>query len=550
MTIDVKTSGSVWSSVLQPYYKLGVNDWRALKRVMYKNAAGWQEVWPSVIVYIHTGYGYNMNMHACFGYPANAANYIFINDGKIGSNSDAVAALVTGNFPAGSNVTLINNGLISGKGGDSACFTSGSGAVYHARPGGLAFQLSSYVTLQNNGQINGGGGGGGATGDFAGSTRHNASGGGGAGIVVGRGNPAGFGGYPTVNGTETAGGVTPGYGNGGNPGQNGTYATVIVNNDLSKMLFGAAGGMAILYTGYIKAGSVMGVVNGRQIPGLAGSPYIRQTGFAGDGNYGSLLYIDVESGGSGPVTSASFISDGANIALAKVSATRFSMKSTQSTSTVTRNTWRTGTVRFTVNAANGSSFFDLALKVGDAKKPYEPRSCFPAGCMVTMADGTERPIESIMVGEMVRTAVGVATVTGLDYPNLGDRPMYAFEGGLCRTSGEHSVWGREPGTDDQWWTTRDMEQWLYEAENGFGPDFDRRPIDLTLSEGRVWEFATLDGWKATKWQRVDAPADTQLYHLLLDEGGSYYVDGYLVSSMADSGGVDWETFIYPDKPLV
>ncbi|MNY33905.1 hypothetical protein D3C86_1682050 [compost metagenome] len=104
------------------------------------------------------------------------------------------------------------------------------------------------------------------------------------------------------------------------------------------------------------------------------------------------------------------------------------------------------------------------------------------------------------------------------------------------------MWSRKPGSTEQWWATRDMEQWTIEALSGDGPNFDVKPYDLTEMEGEEWEFATEAGWKRTTWRRVDAPETTQLYHLLLDEGGSYFVDGYLVSSMADSGGVDWHAY--------
>lgn len=232
-----------------------------------------------------------------------------------------------------------------------------------------------------------------------------------------------------------------------------------------------------------------------------------------------------------PTTSGAWVSGGTGITVTKVSNIQYSFST--GTSGV-----KTGTYRVTATNSAGSATYNASISVSGGAQ-----SCFVAGSLVTMADGSLRAIETVDVGEWVKTAVGVAQVTELYLPILGERTLYAMADGKCRTSGEHSLWSRDLATGEQWWATRDMEQWRVEAITGEGPNFNgHEPFDLTHAEGSTWGFATESGWIDTTWHSVPASPDTQLYHLLLDTGGTYFVDGYLVSSIADTGGVDWETF--------
>lgn len=563
MAIFAKTGASVWSEVTQPYIKLTTSTWTPLKRVLTKVAAGWVEVWPSKIVYIHYNYGYNLNMHQLFGSPTGPAEYVFINKGWIGGSVNGGAgdiALDTGVFPAGSRLTFINEGYVSGSGGDGSSFTSSGppGNPRYATPGGDGLRLRFPLIIDNTaGFIQGGGGGGGTVGDFGGKTRHNRGGGGGAGLPGGRARIDTWGGNEAVAGSLDSGGAGNIGGDGGAPGAWGVWPSNRINDDYDIRTQGAGPGLAIKYTGYIQAGSsglTADRVKGKQLPGLNGAGCVQMDFFGAGknvigngtnyGNWGANLLVNVRAEGSGAVVTAARIGGASTITVTKLSATQFAFKTTSAaTKSRSPQSFESATIRFTLTSASGNDSFDMVVYCG---RPWTPpnqhRSCFPAGSLVTMADGSVKAIELVQPGEYIKTAVGVSRVSDIDYPILGDRPMYEFPGGKCRTSGEHSMWSRKPGTDYQWWATRDMDQWEIEALSGDGPNFDTRPFDLSEMEGQEWEFATEKGWVRTTWSRVDAEPETQLYHLLLEEGGSYYVDGYLVSSMADSGGVVWENF--------
>ena len=132
----------------------------------------------------------------------------------IGSSSTGTPALaISGSFPSGSTLVLVNNGHVSGAGG-----------YQNSAVGGTAIQASVAVAIQNNGYIWGGGGAGGhagtvLTGFWSDSSRHSSTfgnggaGGGGGGTVAGWGATA-TAGYAGSNGSGCHGGAggAPGYG--------------------------------------------------------------------------------------------------------------------------------------------------------------------------------------------------------------------------------------------------------------------------------------------------------------------------------------------------
>lgn len=154
----------------------------------------------------------NVNLFTLAGSPTSSGTYTFtINSGVIiGSTSTATAALVSGTFPTGSVVNLINNGAVYGKEGAGGIDGGGNGSA-----AGNAISLSNNITITNgSGSIFGGGGGGGgsytANPDFNGE---NAPGGGAPG-----GNGQGFG---------NQAGASPGSGDayGGVSGSGGAWGT-------------------------------------------------------------------------------------------------------------------------------------------------------------------------------------------------------------------------------------------------------------------------------------------------------------------------------------
>jgi len=108
---------------------------------------------------------------------------ITINSGiYVYSNNTSIAGFTIGTLPAGSTITIINNGYIMGKGGNGATARSSRVA---ATTGGPALDISYPVSITNNSYIAGGGGGGG---DAFSGTSAGSGGGGGAGGGAGGGS--------------------------------------------------------------------------------------------------------------------------------------------------------------------------------------------------------------------------------------------------------------------------------------------------------------------------------------------------------------------------
>jgi hypothetical protein len=133
------------------------------------------------------------------------------------TNTSSYALTLNGN--AGDVIEIVNNGIITGAGGDGSSGNSGNGA-----DGGNALNATFPTFITNNGSIWGGGGGGGggaAGGD--GSPKPapvgGAGGGGGAGYVPGNGGGGGSNGTTSAGGGGGFNGGTSGHGGaGGGPG--------------------------------------------------------------------------------------------------------------------------------------------------------------------------------------------------------------------------------------------------------------------------------------------------------------------------------------------
>lgn len=173
---------------------------------------------------------------------------VTVNNGVvIGSSAVANASFDTGiTFPSGSDLSLVNNGIIAGKGGNGGNGGGPQSATMNGTvgtPGGPALRAQYILSVTNtNGTIGGGGGGGGGAGchDTGNGLSGGNSGGGGQGSIGGDAGVYGssFGGahgaYGTA-GTITApgngygGGGVPTFGDGGPGGGGGNGGTLGVN---------------------------------------------------------------------------------------------------------------------------------------------------------------------------------------------------------------------------------------------------------------------------------------------------------------------------------
>lgn len=165
-------------------------------------------------------------------------------------------------------------------------------------------------------------------------------------------------------------------------------------------------------------------------------------------------------------------------------------------------------------------------------------SCFPAGALVLMADGSMRAIERIVVGDTLMGANGAPVVVQeVEQPILGNRRMMAMEDGSLYWSEEHAFWTRDL-SGRQWWWAANPDRWRWEASIGhIGGLRD----NATLRGGDGFAFAHLDGWRDVAVHEAECYGpETQLY-LPRTNGVPIIVNGYVVGA-----GVNQKAFEYED----
>ena len=144
-------------------------------------------------------------------------------------------------------------------------------------------------------------------------------------------------------------------------------------------------------------------------------------------------------------------------------------------------------------------------------------SCFIAGTMVRMADGTDMKIEDVMPGDTVKGKDGDNKVIQLDHTVLGYRKLYAFNG-----SNNFFVTAEHP-----FWTTDGWKAINPEATKEESVDLYN---ELTGSLKVGHKIQTLDGIvriKSIESKEINK-ADLPLYNFHVENDHSYFADGYCV----------------------
>ena len=169
--------------------------------------------------------------------------------------------------------------------------------------------------------------------------------------------------------------------------------------------------------------------------------------------------------------------------------------------------------------------------------------CFMPGTLVLLADGSRRAIESFRGGEQVLTLSGMATVQSLERVQLGyTRRIIELDSGNDKPllmSDDHTLWTRA-SDGRQWWGTYNFSHYLFERHSGLGPKLDTQPLALRFD--LVNEHAHITGWRKLRPIFHALPTQTEIYHLKVDQGGSYIADGYVVGSYCrdeDVAGANW-----------
>ena len=175
---------------------------------------------------------------------------------------------------------------------------------------------------------------------------------------------------------------------------------------------------------------------------------------------------------------------------------------------------------------------DICLTTGVS----EINPCFLEGSVVQMADGTQKTIENVAVGDLLLGAFGeVNPVLALHRPLLGSASM-------TRINKEHSTTSHHPhiSVDRGFYCSEPsvVETTTYGHEHdvidGSGNVVKR--MLHGLKKGRVQKLETgvilktVDGGRPVfVLEQYTMPPETQLYNLVMGGSHTYHVDGYAVT---------------------
>ena len=145
-------------------------------------------------------------------------------------------------------------------------------------------------------------------------------------------------------------------------------------------------------------------------------------------------------------------------------------------------------------------------------------SCFIAGTKVRMADGTDKNIEDVVVGDVVKGHNGDNTVIELDWVTLGDRKLYTFN------DSEHYFFTSEhPFMTEEGWKSVNPEK---TKERDGVELYDQLKGELKIGD----KLVTSDGLVEItniKSKEINNP-EMPLYNFHISNDKSYIADNYVV----------------------
>jgi hypothetical protein len=165
---------------------------------------------------------------------------------------------------------------------------------------------------------------------------------------------------------------------------------------------------------------------------------------------------------------------------------------------------------------------------------YGQLSCFTAGTLVAMADGTPRAIEQVTVGDRVLASDGTANeVVAIERPRLGSRRLYALNGSDFFVTAEHPFM-----TEEGW---KSIDPGALAAEGSDLPAgrlsagdrlFTLAAVAVPVGAGRPALAEPADvRIEAVRLESLTGRAadpDTPLFNLRLNGDHTYFANGLLV----------------------
>ncbi|MBP6897157.1 MAG: hypothetical protein ACLGJD_08030 [Gammaproteobacteria bacterium] len=162
-------------------------------------------------------------------------------------------------------------------------------------------------------------------------------------------------------------------------------------------------------------------------------------------------------------------------------------------------------------------------------------TCYLAGNRVRMADGSQKAVERIKIGDLVLTMQGPDRVRALEQPKLGlSRKVIELRGlgdDCLVISDEHPLWVRRldaDGKSDDTWGTYNLNHLMYEMRNSIEPRLPSLPVPLQIDIPE--QLAHETGWVHAQPIYHHLAPSTQLYNIATEKGCAVFVEGFAAFS--------------------
>jgi hypothetical protein len=168
MSIYVKDSGN-WSLASNVYVN-NSGTWIEPREIYINNSGTWTLTHKVVWITVSTN---NLDLYNFVGSPSSSVRILahITSNVVVSSNSTAYSSLTVTGFPAGSQIKLVNYGVIKGAGGAGGIGADYGGTATAGSAGGTAVAVAALsngnIVIENRGSIFGGGGGGGGGGYYS-----------------------------------------------------------------------------------------------------------------------------------------------------------------------------------------------------------------------------------------------------------------------------------------------------------------------------------------------------------------------------------------------
>lgn len=200
---------------------------------------------------------------------------------------------------------------------------------------------------------------------------------------------------------------------------------------------------------------------------------------------------------------------------------------------------------------NAGGFVTLTVTISGCPTltAQQDAPCFLAGSLVTLSDGTTKPIEQVCVGDLLLGAFGeINAVLALHRPLLGTALM-------CRVNDEHSTTNHHPhiSADKKFYcgdpllvlaATYGRTHSVLLADNVPGAMYLHGPSKERILQLECGvDLKTVEGSRGVRsLETYSMPPETQLYNLVMGGSHTYHVDGYAVTGWPREDDFDYDTW--------